>query len=238
MKISALLLCGLAVALAQSVFGSPAPCGTLIELHSCELYAGGCIVSSESTLGGRYMLRAWNFSGGEFAGTDLTGLQVAVLQSADDNLAEQATKPGKAVVYLPQTATAAQQAALVAWIKEMEPQLGTASLQTRTTQLSFRRTKAGYDFSAGRYASVSTAPLETCKTGACGEALWYSPRSEASVFTVAVDRVSEVAEPLLELKWRDAGRRSVFLARFGDRPGQQEVYISSADFCGAAQKLF
>ena len=238
MKISALLLCGLAVALAQSVFGSPAPCGTLIELHSCELYAGGCIVSSESTLGGRYMLRAWNFSSGEFGGTDLTGLQVAVLQAATENLAEPEANCGKAVVYLPESATKAQRAALVGWIKKMEPQLGQTKLQTRATHLRFHRTQAGYDFSAGPYVSVSTAPLETCKTGACGEALWYSPRSEASIFTVAVDRVSEVAEPLLELKWRDAGRRSVFLARFGDRPGQQEVYISSADFCGAAQKLF
>ncbi|MGH7971870.1 MAG: DUF1326 domain-containing protein [Limisphaerales bacterium] len=238
MKTSALLLCALATALAQSVLASPAPRGTLIELHSCELYAGGCIVSSESTLGGRYMLRAWDFSGGEFAGTDLTGLQVAVLQSANDNLAEHEAMPGNAVVYLPQTATAAQRAALVGWIKKIEPQLGAANLQTRTTHLRFRRTQVGYDFSAGPYVTVSTAPLETCKTGACGEALWYSPRSPSSVFTVAIDRVSEVTEPLLELKWRDAGRRTVFLARFGDKPSQTEVYISSADFCGPAQRLF
>ncbi|HVV71875.1 MAG TPA: hypothetical protein VHI52_10310, partial [Verrucomicrobiae bacterium] len=64
MNTSAPLLCGLAIALGSTLHAATVPRGTLIELHSCELYAGGCIVSSESTLGGRYMLRAWNFSGG------------------------------------------------------------------------------------------------------------------------------------------------------------------------------
>lgn len=238
MKTSALLLSVLGAGLALNGFASPAPRGTLIELHSCELYAGGCIVSSESTLGGRYMLRAWDFSEGEFAGADLRGLQVAVLQSANDNLAEQEAEPGKSVVYLPDTATAAQRTALLGWVKKMEPKLDSAGMKIRTTQLQFRKTRLGYDFSAGPFASVSTAPLETCRTGACGEALWYSPRSTASVFTVAVDRVSLVSEPMLELKWRDAGRRTIFLARFGDNAGQKEVYISSADFCGSASGLF
>ena len=46
------------------VFADDQPRGSLMEVHSCELYAGGCVVSSEATLGGRYMLRAWNFTGG------------------------------------------------------------------------------------------------------------------------------------------------------------------------------
>jgi hypothetical protein len=68
-------------------FADDQPRGSLMEVHSCELYAGGCVVSSEATLGGRYMLRAWNFSGGSFAGSDLAGLQVALLESSSDNLA-------------------------------------------------------------------------------------------------------------------------------------------------------
>ena len=52
-----------------STYANEQPRGSLMEVHSCELYAGGCVVSSEATLGGRYMLRAWNLSGGSFAGT-------------------------------------------------------------------------------------------------------------------------------------------------------------------------
>src|SRR5690349_4149752 len=88
-------------------FAGETPRGSLLELHSCELYAGGCVISSESTLNGRYMLRAWDFAGGELNGVDFKGLQVAVLQSSPDNLAADNSKSGEAVVYLPQTATAA-----------------------------------------------------------------------------------------------------------------------------------
>src|SRR5947208_14334578 len=81
------------------------PRGNLLELHSCELYAGGCVVSSEATLGGRYMLRAWNFTRGAFAGSDLAGLRVAVLQTSSENLAAEKTEADHAIIYLPQDAT-------------------------------------------------------------------------------------------------------------------------------------
>jgi hypothetical protein len=236
MRISALLLCGLACSVGPNLFASGQPRGTLLELHSCELYAGGCVVSSEATLGGRYMLRAWQFTGGEYAGTDLSGLQLAVLQSSSDNLAEDQTDPGQAVVYLPESATPKQQTALLQWSKALVPDA--KNLQTRTTQLRFVQTKAGYNFSAGTFVSVSTAPLETCETGACGEALWYTPRSATSVFTVAVDRVSQVLEPFLELKWRDAGRRSVFLGKFGTDSATKDQFVKTADLCGSLEKNF
>src|SRR3954470_21442875 len=84
------------------------PRGSVLELHSCELYAGGCVVSSESTLGGRYLLRAWNFSGGKLNGADLAGLQIAVFETGAENLAAEKTTAGKAVIYLPSGATQSQ----------------------------------------------------------------------------------------------------------------------------------
>ena len=66
---------GSGLALSTGLAADP-PRGSLLELHSCELFAGGCVVSSQATLEGRYMLRAWDFTGGSFAGADLTGLQL------------------------------------------------------------------------------------------------------------------------------------------------------------------
>ena len=238
MKTVAFLLTGIACFLGHDVLADGQPRGTLLELHSCELYAGGCIVSSEATLGGRYMVRAWNFSGGSFGGSDLAGLQVAVLQSASENLAADQTDPGQVVVYLPESANGEQQGALLGWLRSSQSDLKDAKLQTRTVALHFASTASGCAFSAGKFLAVKTAPLETCETGACGEALWYTPRSETSVFTVAVDRASQVTEPLLKLKWNDAGKRSVFLAKFGGDTSAKELYVSTADLCGPTGKLF
>jgi len=75
-RIASVLLAVSCLSLSYAV-ASNEPRGSVLELHSCELYAGGCVISSEATLGGRYMLQAWNFSDGNFQGTPLAGLQVA-----------------------------------------------------------------------------------------------------------------------------------------------------------------
>lgn len=214
------------------------PRGTVLELHSCELYAGGCVVSSEAPLGGRYMVRAWNFTGGAFGGVELAGLQVAVLESSSENLAADKAESGQAVVYLPETATLGQRNALLAWLKSSQANLNQSDLQTRTAPLRFANTDEGYSFSAGEFVSVQTASLESCETGACGESLWYSPRTPSDLFTVAVDRASQVNEPLMKLKWTDAGKRSVFLAKFGGEVAAKELYVTAGELCGPAGKLF
>src|SRR5712672_3470588 len=94
-----------ALALATSnLHAAEQPRGTLLELHSCELYAGGCVVSSEEPLDGRYMFQAWNFTGGDFQGANFAGLKLAVLQASTANLAADKTHADRVVVYLPEQA--------------------------------------------------------------------------------------------------------------------------------------
>jgi hypothetical protein len=219
-------------------FADDQPRGSLMEIHSCELYAGGCVVSSEATLGGRYMLRAWNFAGGGFAGTELAGLQVALLESSTDNLAASKTLADRAIVYLPQNASVSQRKALMAWIKSSAPELKSAKLETRIAPLRLEKSENGYEFTAGDTISVSASTSAACGMGSCGEELWYTPRSTTTVFTVVANRGSHVSEPSLKLKWDDAGKRSVFLAKFGESASAKEIYVTAADFCGTEAKLF
>jgi len=236
MKRVALLLTGLACFLGRTAMAVEPPRGSVLELHSCELFAGGCIISSEATLGGRYMLRAWNFSGGSFAGVELGGLKVALLQASSENLAASKAAPGQVVAYLPAGATEAQREALLAWVRSEQP--GLKHLESRIVPLSFAARDGSYTFSAGGFVSLTTAPLESCEIGSCGESLWYSPRSANNVFAVAVNHASQVDEPLLKLQWKDAGKRSVFLARFGESSPGKDIYVSTADLCGAKSTLF
>ena len=238
MKILTLALAGLSCLLCRQSLAESQPRGSVLELHSCELYAGGCIVSSEATLDGRYMVRAWNFTGGSFRGTDLAGLSVALLQSSSENLAGAKAKPGAVIAYLPQSASATQREALIDWLKASNGDLRSTSLQARIVPIQFTKTDTGYGLTAGNFLNVKTAPLEACATGACGEALWYTPRAQTSVFTVALNRASTVNEPLLQLKWSEAGRRSVFLGRFGEDTPAQNLYVSSAELCSVTGKLF
>jgi len=239
MKLSILILLGIwSVAQSPVLAADQSARGSLLELHSCELYAGGCTVSSEATGEGRYLLRAWNFAEGTFNGESLKNLSLGVMQSSAQNLADATVTASDAVVYLPVNATDAQRKALLGWLKSTQSDLKSARLQTRTVPLSFARTDTGYTFSAGQFARVSTISMEACERGSCGEALWYHPRSETSMFTVAVDRGSQVSEPLLKLKWSDGGKRSVFLGKFGAETASRNVYVTAADLCGPAERLF
>jgi hypothetical protein len=238
MKKLMLLLSGLIAFGLNSVLAADAPRGSLLEIHSCEVYAGPCVISGESPQDGRYMVRAWDFSGGSFNNTDLTGLDIAVLQSSPENLAESGTDSGTAVVYLPKSATQTQRDALLAWLKSSQPDFHPTKLQTRVVPLSFTKSDQGYAFSAGDSVSIKTAPLNKCSMGGCGETLWYQPRASTSVFTVVVNDGSKVSEPLLKLRWDATGNRDIFLARFGQNVPSKDLYVSLSELCGPTQSLF
>lgn len=222
----------------NSAFAADAPRGSLLEIHSCEVYAGPCMVSSESPQEGRYMVRAWDFTGGSFNNTDLTGLKIAVLQSSPDNLAESDSGSGAAVVYLPASATQAQRDTLLAWLKSSQPDFHPSHIQTRTVPLEFTKSENGYEFTAGKYVTVKTAPLSQCSMTGCGQVLWYQPRAATSLFTVVVNDGSQVSEPLLKLRWDAAGNRNIFLGRFGQPVPAKNLYVSLNELCGPTQALF
>ena len=238
MKKLTILFAGFVGFIVNTALAGDAPRGSLMELHSCEVYAGPCVVSSESPQEGRYMARAWDLTGGSFNGIDLSGLQVAVLQSSSDNLAESDSKSGDAVVYLPQSANPAQRDALLAWVKSSQPDFHPAKLQTRVVSLQFTKSDKGYAFSAGKFLSVKTASLDKCAMGGCGETLAYQPRAQTSLFTVMLNSGSKVSEPLLKLRWDVAGSRDIFLARFGAGIPAKDLYVSLAELCGPSQTLF
>ena len=52
-----------------SLCAAEMPQGELLELHSCQLYIGGCIASSEAMQDGQYLLRVWSFSAGSYEGS-------------------------------------------------------------------------------------------------------------------------------------------------------------------------
>jgi hypothetical protein len=238
MKKLTLFFAGIVGLMMNAALAADAPRGSLMEIHSCEVYAGPCVISGEVPQEGRYMARAWDFTGGSFNGTDLSGLRVAVLQSSSDNLAESDSKSGDAVIYLPKNASQIQRDALLAWVKSSQTDFKPAKLQTRVVPLEFSKSEKGYVFTAGKFLTVKTASLDACKMGGCGETLWYHPRANTSVFTVAVNNGSQVSEPLLKLHWDASGNRDIFLARFGDEVTSKNLYVSLAELCGPSQPLF
>jgi len=182
--------------------------GDYVELHSCEVYTGGCTASSQATLGGRSLLRIWAF---EKAGA--RSLPLAVLETAEANLAFPETKPVAAVAYLPLEATEGQRREMMGWLKAR----GVDATRIRVVPLSFMREGGHVVFRGGESLALETRAIEHCDAGSCGEQLWYTPRGASGCFTVLVNERSAVSEPLVHLTWRDNAAKSVFLSKFGEK---------------------
>jgi hypothetical protein len=192
-----------------------APRGQVAELHSCEVYAGGCVVSAEATMGGRYVLRAWHFESGQFWGVDLAGLSLALLETGSQNLADPANRAERAVAYVPENLSPAQSDALAAWAQQNTAARILPS-DVRSVPLHMQVTGEDVSVSLGRDIAFSGASAPDCGLTSCGASLWYEPRSATTSFTVDQLTRSRIVEPALVLQWQDHGRNTLFLGRFGD----------------------
>jgi hypothetical protein len=200
-----------------SMVDTGAPRGRFAELHSCEVFAGPCVVNSEVDQAGNYVLRVWQFDQGAMDGVALHGLTVALLEKgeSDKTLAVAASPASDAVAYLPPGLSSAQQTALLAWARQNTTvRLDGSRVRIASLQVDFAG--GNVRFSAGTEITFTGGTAAACAVGGCGEMLWYQPRSAASSFVVDQLGQSRIVEPLLELRWMDHGRRTLFVGRFGD----------------------
>jgi hypothetical protein len=205
------LFCSLWVAV-QACFGAE-PSGEFVELHSCDLYTGGCTASSESTLLGRQLLRVWAIRQGAWNDQDLADLKVAVLEVGSGNLAEKERLAEQAEIFVPKGLDAARKAALLSWVTSQG--VMPASTRVLEDEISYERSGSAANVEVGHSISLSTMTIAKCGLGGCGQALWYEPQAKHSSFEVLASRVSRIRDSSLNFLWTDHDRPNVFLAGFG-----------------------
>jgi len=205
------LFCSLIAALQACFAGEPA--GEFVELHSCDLYTGGCTASSESTLLGRQLLRVWSIKEGTWNNQNLAGLKVALLELGSVNLADKGALGDKAELFVPKGLAPVQKDALLSWVSSQA--ITPASTQVRDEEITYQRSGSAANVTVGDSIVLSTMPIAKCSTGACGQALWYEPQVDYSSFEVLASRFSRIQDSTLNFLWTDHDRPNVFLASFG-----------------------
>jgi len=199
------------------------PFGEFVELHSCDLYTGGCTASAESTLLGRQVFRAWSIERGEWNGQDLTHLKVAVLETGSRNLAEKGALADRAEIFVPRDLSQAKREALVSWEAAQHPlPRGTPVIEA---EIAYQRSGREAVVTVGDTVSLTTMPIGRCSSGACGQSLWYEPQVDHSAFEVVASRTSKIQDATLF--WADHDRPNVFLASFGSNPNAGQLADST-----------
>jgi len=102
---------------ASSAQAAPAITGDYVESRSANVFIGACHHEGEVQTNGRNAVLAWSIKDGSFNGVSLKGVTAVAVVAADKHV-ELADARRRSVLYVSDSATAAQREALVSLLKE------------------------------------------------------------------------------------------------------------------------
>src|SRR5580658_5277208 len=91
------------------------PAGDYVEARTASVFAGPCHYNGELVTTGDDAIMAWNFTTGQWHGTDISGVRVMAVVSSDSNLSDP-TAARKCELLIDSSATPSQATAVVSAI--------------------------------------------------------------------------------------------------------------------------
>jgi hypothetical protein len=207
----------LTLTLSSAAFAGNTITGSYVEARTAEVFAGGCIMSSEAETIGRQAVLAWRIDQGGFDGQTLDGLRVVAALSGDRNLGireigGEAPSYVKAVVYVDDRATPAQQRALATLARSLSRGLISDVVAVTPVAIAFDETAATFAVTAG------DARLQVRKTiehgPACGAMQWFSPFTAVDDARIGTTVAHGFSGRGLDTRWSAPNRRSAFFGEF------------------------
>jgi hypothetical protein len=210
------LLLGFAISLeAQQIRGD------YIESRSTDVYVAQCFANGEAGLTGNQALLAWHVAEGSWNGVKLDGLTVAAAVRAQATLGDPYGKPypAQAVLMVDDAANPAQRQALIALAQHEGGKLleNIARVDYVPVVLEVPKNREGHAvLRAGHLATIITRPLNHHDHICGNETNFYPPLTTVQDATSAVALTDEFQGDGLDSQWSSHGRRSAYLASFGE----------------------
>jgi hypothetical protein len=207
----------LTLTLSSAAFAGESISGSYVEARTAEVFAGGCIMSSEAETIGRQAVLAWRIDQGGFDGQALDGLRVVAAISGDRNLGireigGEAPSYVQAVVYVDQRATPAQQQALARLARSLSRGLISDVVAVTPVAIAFDETNDAVAVTAG------DARLQVRKSiehgPACGAMKWFTPFTAVDDARIGTTVAHGFSGRGLDTRWSAPNRRSAFFGEF------------------------
>lgn len=211
-------LCCTLLALSTAVYAQQIR-GEYIETRSADIYTGQCFANGEVNLVGNEAILAWHVEEGSWNGVSLAGLSVAAAVRAQGTLGDpyENPYPAQAVVMVDDQASLAQQAALVAFARQMSGELlsHVAQVIAVPVELVVSSEKHGVAWlRAGRLATVQTRSIGEFDHVCGNEVTFYPPLTPTAHSMPAVAMTDSYQGPSLGVAWESHGKRSAFVGTF------------------------
>ncbi len=195
--------------------------GQYIEARTCDVYTGPCFANAEMALAGKEAVMAWKVEEGGWNGQSLAGLSVALIVKAegtlgDDGVFEQDAGHIASVIVVDEQATADQEEALIAFVKDSAAELTgdvrkveRAAVEIENDYYAMRGT-----LKAGRLAEIETRALGKGDCVCTNEAVFYQPLLDVQQAMPAYSLKQSYSGKDLGGRWDYNNTRSAFLATF------------------------
>jgi hypothetical protein len=211
------LLAASLVFLAVPAFAGSPLRGEYVEARTAEVFAGGCIMSSQAETMGKTAVLAWHVSQGTYDGQRLDGLSIVAAISGDRNLGireigGEAPSHIRAVVYVDDRATPAARRALVKMADELSHGLLSEVVAVKPTPVRFDSSLHAVDVAAGDAALSVTKHMH--HDPSCGATRWFTPFTSLESPTMGVTEVLSYSGHELDTRWSDPHKRSSFYGEF------------------------
>ncbi len=195
--------------------------GDYIESRSTDVYVAQCFANGEVGLTGNDALLAWHVEQGAWNGVKLDGLTVAAAVRARATLGDPYGNPypAQAVLMVDSAANSQQRAALIALAQHHGGRLLENVVRVEYVPVVLDAPADPHQGSAvlraGKLATIITRPLNHHDHICGNETNFYPPLTDVTGAVSAVATTDEFHGDGLGTEWTTHGRRSVYIARFG-----------------------
>ena len=191
--------------------------GEYVEARTAEVFAGGCLMSSQAETMGKTAVLAWHVTQGVYDGQKLDGLSVVAALAGDRNLGireigGEAPSYVRAVVYVDQRATPAQRRALVKMTGELSRGLISEIVEVKAAPVTFDSSVHAVQVTAGDASLSVTKHMH--HDPSCGATKWFTPFTRLESPTMGITEVLSYSGRELDTRWSDPHKRSSFYGDF------------------------
>ena len=209
------LLLGIVLAAAPAAAGTPPSVqGDYVEARTAEVFAGGCVMSSEAETIGRQAVMAWRISKGAYDGVPLDGLSVIAAVSGDRNLGIRelggvAPSVVRAAIIVDERATVPQREALVKLARAMSGGLADNAVHVEAAPIRFAANAHQVEVATGDAQLVVRRHVHHDPN--CGAMQWFHPFAAGADASLGLAEVHRFSGAALGTRWSDPNKKSAFV---------------------------
>ncbi|HXE79825.1 MAG TPA: DUF1326 domain-containing protein [Vicinamibacterales bacterium] len=191
--------------------------GEYVEARTAEVFAGGCVMSSEAETIGRQAVLAWRIGQGTHDGVRLDGLSVVAAIAGDHNLGIRelggaAPSRTRAAVIVDERATPQQRKSLISLVTKMARGLVDDVVEVTAAPIQFSSTADRVVVKAGD-ARLSVQK-HVHHDPNCGAMQWFHPLAAGTRASIGFAEEHVFSGASLGTRWSHPHKKSAFVGSF------------------------